>query len=127
MGEIMANKNDKENELLWELIFILFSVSLGFSVINANNAGIFVPGDFLYHILGTKTIEAAKIYSSFLFLALIFVNLFLIATWWKREWINKFNNFYFRFFLSFFIGISPMYFYYFTLLIAKYWLNMGGL
>ena len=118
---------NRENKLFWELVFILFSVSLSFSVINASNAGILVSGDLLYYILGNKTVDVTKIYSSLLFMGLIFVNLCLIAICWKKEWVSKFGSFYLRFFVSFFIGISPMFFYYLGFLFSKLILNMTGL
>jgi len=105
---------------------MMFSIMLSFSLYIANTAArIFIPGDFLYYLLGVKEIEFARALATIFFLFIILLNVLLLAFCWKHNVLNRTGNFYLKIIISVFgIGASPMYFYYLMFLISKFMLNI---
>lgn len=117
-----------DKKLLWDFIFILYSVALSFSISNASasTVRIFTPGNFIYFLLGNP-MDITGAISTFVFSALIILNVFLIAYVWKnkRFYIENIRNFYFKVLIAFAIGSTPMIFYYIAFLFSKSVLNMS--
>lgn len=109
----------KEDNVIWDFVFILFSVALSFSIYNANTARIVILGDFIYYIYGQKIFDSSRFWSTIIYLAGVVINLFIVAHIWKKKWIIKVNNFYVKTLFAFAVGVTPMALYYIMFFISK--------
>ena len=110
---------DKEDEFVWNVVFIIFSVTLYFSIYNASvPTQIFRPGDFLYRFYGVE-IEDKYILSAFSYFIGMLVNVCIVSYIWKKKWIKKIESFNWKILVAFLLGSTPMFLYWLMFIFSK--------
>lgn len=120
MGEELLNKEGEKAKIIWDLIYILFSVTLSFTVYNGFETNLFAPGKIIiYYLFGDKSIEPPTI-STIIFGMLVIVNVLILAYIHNKEYIEHMSCLYIKYLEAFLIGISPAIFWYLLLIIAHF-------
>jgi hypothetical protein len=119
--------NNIDDQIIWNLVSIFYSVFLSFSISNASLVKIFQPGEFLYYLLNIKPVDLKLVFSSFSYLSLTIINFLILAYFLKNNYFRKFKYFYLNMIIVLIIGVTPMLVYYFSYLISKFLLGVPGL
>lgn len=114
----------REKEFVWQLIMVIFSVTLFFSLNNAFEVNLFKFGDWIYYMRGIKPHNWVEIKSTALYIFLIIINVLILGCIYQKweylitRWCKRINL-YINLMVGMALGISPMGVYYIMVIIAE--------
>lgn len=111
--------DEKDVLFIWQMITVVFSVSLYFSAYIAHQINLFKPGNFYYYVLRISTPNWDEIKSTILYVILLTIDILGIGFIYKNWDLQSAQNFYINLLIGIIIGVSPMFAHYITLRAAE--------